>query len=260
MVGCGGTGSFVAEGLCRLLIGKPNHTIYLVDFDRVEEINLLRQNFHRDELGMFKAEALARRLSGQFGRGIAYSLDPFRPLFWSDVGVVIGCVDNHLARAEIAESVTTGQWWVDAGNDDEWGQVLVGNAADLTRDPRPYERRAFDLETGACHALPLPTVQAPALLAPPAPRAQDPDCAVAVEAGAQSPVINTMMAALVLQVVEKLLAGQLSWMAAYLNLQAGALRVAPASPATVSRMVGAPQRILVQRPGRRKGGASAPAS
>ena len=44
VVGCGGTGGFVAEGLCRLFQGRQA-TIVLVDHDRVEPHNLLRQNF-----------------------------------------------------------------------------------------------------------------------------------------------------------------------------------------------------------------------
>ena len=46
VVGCGGTGGFVAEGLCRLFQGREA-TIVLVDHDRVEPHNLLRQNFIR---------------------------------------------------------------------------------------------------------------------------------------------------------------------------------------------------------------------
>ena len=45
VVGCGGTGGFVAEGLCRLFQGR-DATIVLVDHDRVEPHNLLRQNFY----------------------------------------------------------------------------------------------------------------------------------------------------------------------------------------------------------------------
>ena len=52
IVGCGGTGGFVAEGLCHLLPREA--TLVLVDHDRVEERNLRRQNFVREDLGRFK--------------------------------------------------------------------------------------------------------------------------------------------------------------------------------------------------------------
>ncbi|MDP2659595.1 MAG: ThiF family adenylyltransferase, partial [Dehalococcoidia bacterium] len=49
VVGCGGTGGFVAEGLCRLLPKEQN--ILLVDHDRVEPHNLRRQAFFSGDVG-----------------------------------------------------------------------------------------------------------------------------------------------------------------------------------------------------------------
>ena len=62
VVGCGWTGGFVAEGLCRLFQGREA-TIVLVDHDRVEPHNLLRQNFYAEDVGRFKSQALADRLA-----------------------------------------------------------------------------------------------------------------------------------------------------------------------------------------------------
>ena len=77
VVGCGGTGGFVAEGLCRLFQGR-DATIVLVDHDRVEPHNLLRQNFYPADVGEFKSKALADRLARDFRRPIGYSVYPFR--------------------------------------------------------------------------------------------------------------------------------------------------------------------------------------
>ena len=77
VVGCGGTGGFVAEGLCRLFTGREA-TIVLVDHDRVEPHNLLRQNFHAEDVGKFKSQALADRLARAYRRPIGYSVYPFR--------------------------------------------------------------------------------------------------------------------------------------------------------------------------------------
>jgi tRNA A37 threonylcarbamoyladenosine dehydratase len=44
LVGCGGTGGFVAEALCRLLLGR-RASLFLVDPDRVEAANVSRQAF-----------------------------------------------------------------------------------------------------------------------------------------------------------------------------------------------------------------------
>ena len=65
VVGCGGTGGFVAEGLCRLFQGR-DATIVLVDHDRVESHNLLRQNFYAADVGKFKSQALADRLASTY--------------------------------------------------------------------------------------------------------------------------------------------------------------------------------------------------
>ena len=75
VVGCGGTGGFVAEGLCRLFQGRKA-TIVLVDHDRVEPHNLLRQNFYAEDVGKFKSQALADRLARAYRRPVGYSRLP----------------------------------------------------------------------------------------------------------------------------------------------------------------------------------------
>ena len=241
VVGCGGTGSLVAEGLCRLLLPQPHVKLLLVDHDRVEPNNLLRQAFYQGDLGRFKAEVLATRLAKLFDRPIGYSVQEFRehayygessPL--NRAHIIIGCVDNPMARAEIAASVAPTRWWVDAGNAENLGQVLIGNA----RSPDALQG-AFDPEKNLCYALPLPTVQRPELLMPaeptPLPVGMDPDCAEAIQLGGQSPVINQVMAALTLEVVRRIITGTCPWMALYLNMERGELRVVEATPANAAR-------------------------
>jgi sulfur carrier protein ThiS adenylyltransferase len=58
IVGCGGLGSNAAMMLVRAGV----RSLTLVDFDVVEESNLNRQMFFRDQLGMPKTEALAATL------------------------------------------------------------------------------------------------------------------------------------------------------------------------------------------------------
>ena len=81
-----------------------------------------------------------------------------------------------------------GSWWVDAGNGENYGQVLIGNtnvAADMVPDGEIYR------------GLPLPTIQRPELLNQ-APKARD--CAAIAEE--QGPTINLVMAAVVVEVVQ----------------------------------------------------------
>ncbi|MBA7632191.1 hypothetical protein ES703_39734 [subsurface metagenome] len=240
-MGCGGTGSFVAEGLCRLL--SSDQTLLLIDHDRVEPHNLRRQSYFEGDVGKFKSQALAERLALRYGRRIAYSVYPFdHELIGEGMGgglytrvahgVIIGCVDNVAARREIAKSVQFGTWWIDAGNGRNSGQVLIGNA---DRVERLVD--SFDKDTGEVSNLPMPSLQLPSLLIPPT---QSPvrrmDCAEAVEADEQSPVINQAMATLVLEFVYRFMLGTLTWMGAYIDLESGTLQTIPAEPVTVARM------------------------
>lgn len=244
VVGCGGTGCFVAEGLCRLLIGT-DIPILLIDPDRVEPHNLGRQLFYEADVGKFKSQALAERLSRQYGRRIGYSVYPF---MWDLVaeewggglytravqGIICGCVDNAAARRSIAAHMEFGTWWLDAGNGLSSGQVLFGN----TTDPDQLQG-VFEEATGEVVQLPSPSLQLPSLLAPPTRQVRDDmDCAEAVRAEEQGPVINQAMAMLVLQFVHKFLKNELTWMGAYLDLEAGTLQAVPAQPETVARMLG----------------------
>ncbi len=252
LVGCGGTGGFLAEAVCRLLIGRPAQ-LFLVDPDRVEPHNVARQAFDRGDVGRFKAQVLAERLARRFGREVGYSVLPYdRELHaqvfgnaHSRLNLLLGCVDNAAARRAIAATLDDRPWhygysqpampvwWLDCGNGRNSGQVLLGNTT------RPEGLRgAFLSASGVCRALPAPSLQRPDLLeAPPEPR-PTPDCAEAVASGDQGPTINQAVAAFAACYVEKLLAGTCCWMASYFDLDDGTLRCVPADPKTVAALAG----------------------
>lgn len=240
VVGCGGTGAFVAEGLCRFL---PQHaTLILIDHDRVEDRNLTRQYFFHDELGCFKSEALAKRIATKYARPVAYSVLPIALESIQTPGIVIGCVDNGLARREIESKVREGNalWWVDAGNGENYGQVVIGNQ---TVKGLQY---SFDQEKALCFALPLPTLQRPELLMQ---RPVALNCAEALRSGDQGPVINQAMAVLALEVARKLIEGICPWMQIYLDLEAGTLHPVLATPEAVQRITAVKIRKLVRKGG-----------
>lgn len=94
IIGCGGVGSWLAPSLC-MLAGRDN--IVLVDGDNLEEKNLNRQLFSPQAIGHNKAWALAQ----------VYNCS-FEPVYYSSGSIevnkydwLIGCVDNHPARAAI---------------------------------------------------------------------------------------------------------------------------------------------------------------
>jgi hypothetical protein len=225
VVGCGGTGGFTAEGLCRLL--PQQAALILVDHDRVEERNLTRQCFIKEDLGKFKSEVLARRLAQKFNRSVGYSTLPVAMVEIPFPGLVIGCVDNGLSRRDIAEKVKSHlyalygftSWWIDAGNGENYGQVLIGNTGIAA---------AFTPEGDIYHGLPLPTLQRPDLLLQ-VPRGRD--CTVIAEE--QGPTINLTMAAVVVEVVHRLIAGTCPWVQLYLDMEAGTLTPVLATPESI---------------------------
>lgn len=238
VVGCGGTGGFVAEGLCRLLPSRA--TLMLVDPDRVVERNLGRQNFSLADLGHFKSQVLAETLAVKSERPVAYSVLPISLLDSHGPGIVIGCVDNGPARRDIALKVADNpwhSWWVDAGNGENYGQVLIGNVKD-----RLYG--TFDIEKQICLALPLPTMQRPDILSQQAPVRS---CAEAVQAEEQSPTINQIMASWVLEVVRRLIEGSLTWIQVYIDVEVGMVNPVWATPETVAKITGIPFKKLIRK-------------
>ena len=73
------------------------------------------------------------------------------------------------------------RWLIDAGNDTNWGQVLIGNVADRDFGDEPV----FVKET--CYLLPAPTVQRPDLLTAVSTTPPDVDCAAALDLTDQDP-------------------------------------------------------------------------
>jgi hypothetical protein len=233
VVGCGGTGGFVADGLARML--PRNINLVLIDMDVVEEGNLNRQSFTAADVGLFKSEALAKRLAGKYQQPVQYSI---LPVGAGDLprGIIVGCVDNGPARQAIADHLHDGQWWVDSGNGRNYGQVLIGNSK--TEKLRP------SFVGDLCARLPLPTIQQPAILTQVPPQRS---CAEAVAADEQGPTINQAMGALVLEVVRRIIEGTCPWMQLLLDLEAGTLTPTMASPEVVSRLTGIKPSKLIEK-------------
>ncbi len=219
LVGCGGTGSWLAPHLIRLArflheMRGMNVCLTLVDPDAVEKKNVFRQNFADAEIGASKGELLAMRYSAAWGHGVTVQTHTARfnrsmvQLEYGDLGVIVGCVDNPEARKEIAQVLTADTnkrglarlprlWWLDCGNGADTGQVLLGAA----RSAREL-RHAFPCtpEQGFCVNLPAPDLQHLELLdrqdaASRTPRAaQTLSCAELALTGDQSPSINSLVA------------------------------------------------------------------
>ena len=146
LVGVGGTGSVLAELLCRLIKGHRLRVgIVLIDGDSVEDANIWRQNFEPAEVGHNKAEAIAFRMCQRFGMELATvdcHIKKSEFDTYIDIGsrptLVITATDNLLSRRAVAESYNSYMdchLWLDVGNELEHGQAILGSThkADLLR-------------------------------------------------------------------------------------------------------------------------------
>ena len=205
IVGCGGTGSQVARSVARMLYDmqqsrQQTPRLLLIDPDTVEMKNVGRQLFTPADVGQFKAQVLMQRFNLALGLDAvvipeAVNVEKHLP---ERGNLVIGCVDNHLARRELAKA--EGTVWIDAGNHASSGQVVIGNTSDadlLQRNLTPLH--------GIYRYLPNAARVFPQLLEPddtPQPQAS---CAENVVANTQDLLINDWLAIVVSQYVYKLL-------------------------------------------------------
>jgi PRTRC genetic system ThiF family protein len=234
LVGAGGTGSALAIDLVRLLYHcrQKDMDIHMqiVDMDTVEEKNVGRQQFSPFDIGQNKAVSMAERLNLWLGLDIVALPEAFTantPMhmdspYTKTRRIVVGAVDNHMARRSIhdyislnAQSHYSDFWWVDAGNGEFSGQILVGNVQSGSVELDPL----FGLVAG----IPAPSLQMPALLEPEeeeVAQIDNMDCALLALRDEQSLNVNRMMAVFAAQAVYDIVIRQeVSTMATYLSLE-----------------------------------------
>lgn len=256
LIGAGGTGSFAALNLARVLfelrrIGKAVD-MTIIDPDVVEGGNIPRSNFCAAEIGRFKAQTLAERISLAWGLEVAYSNEFFsyekhiKPNRngYKELTILIGCVDNHLARREIHRTLEESNkynshnapecWWIDGGNGKSSGQVLVGS------EIRREESENHFSSSTICKKLPAPSVVHPELLENqeiPSPResSQRMSCAERIMRGEQSLNINQRVAVEIGELLtEMLLTNNLRRFATYFDLESGTSRSSYCTPENIS--------------------------
>lgn len=248
LVGCGGTGSWLAPTVtrvARLLVEK--HTlevkIFFVDPDDVAHKNVYRQNFCDAEVGLPKAESLAFRYGLAWGVPITAICQLFDKKFVTQLprhtfSLLIGCVDNPAARCTLATATQNAHrnyersqtWWLDCGNEQSNGQVLLGCAEAVT--PEAFALPRF------CTELPLPSLQHPELLETEMggghEKVEAISCADMALHDSQGLAINQRIAAEAGDVlVRMLLTHNLTRFASYLDLESGVTRSRYITPENV---------------------------
>lgn len=120
VVGAGGIGSYLVPFLVKASQTLPLD-ITVMDFDIVEEKNLLYQNYEPEDVGKNKAEVLAERY-GVWAR-------PERLVSYSQLegyDLIVLAVDNHEARKIVWKS---GKDWVDCRAEKMGSQVYIKTAS-----------------------------------------------------------------------------------------------------------------------------------
>jgi PRTRC genetic system ThiF family protein len=207
IVGCGGTGAAVARSVARMVYDMREarlHTpqVVLIDPDIVESHNVGRQLFTEADVGQPKALILMRRFNLALGlnmSAICEAVDAQRHFErWGNL--IVGCVDNHLARRELAK--VSSAVWIDSGNHASAGQVVIGNTGD-----RDLVLRQLNGRNAKVAYLPHAGLLFPALLEPEAEPAPQPQmsCAELVAARSQELLVNDWMAVATAQYIYKLL-------------------------------------------------------
>ncbi len=148
LLGAGGTGGYLIPHLYRIAYTiRKRIRLTVCDGDVVEEKNLLRQNFVRQDIGKNKARTLTERYAGAFGLEAEYvpdfieSTERLRVLLEPDYiydqnegiqetqrVILIGAVDNNKSRRICHQVFCEAEnlIYIDAGNGLQTGQVVCG--------------------------------------------------------------------------------------------------------------------------------------
>lgn len=142
LVGLGGTGSQVLNGLARISqslmqLGHPGLHVRAWDPDTVSPANIGRQLFSPADLGDNKARVLISRVNRFFG--FAWESMPAIYTGKEKSNILITCVDTAKARVQISKHIGCdngigGQpylrnfYWLDLGNLQKTGQCVLGSS------------------------------------------------------------------------------------------------------------------------------------
>lgn len=248
IVGVGGTGGYVLQQVARLVYGLPEHTrppIVLVDGDKVEEKNLLRQYFLPQDVGRNKAQALAERYGRAYGIDIRYRADyvtAYSPLGRGEEGcapegsIVVGCVDNAETRSVLHDDLEPYDHvvYIDSGN----GGITLPDDPDhldryqlaKIRDSGWEGQVVAGLNYGGYKVLPFPGEVFPDLFVVEEEQDRHPErCSEMMVSNPQRLMTNNMAATVVMMYLHTLLGeGMLVHHISYFDARSGYLRSVPA--------------------------------
>ncbi len=139
VIGAGGTGSHVMQTLADMNvvlknINHPGMYVTLWDDDVVENFNVGKQVFSRNDIGKHKATTIMTNINRAYGTHWDAKTLRIKEVDKNSVDnnitlrprIIISCVDNVSTRKIIANNLEDGVYWLDFGNSKSTGQVVLG--------------------------------------------------------------------------------------------------------------------------------------
>lgn len=153
VIGAGGSGSHMVADLAVLHqsmidLGHPEGIDCTVcDFDHVSTANVGRSRFFQADIGANKAQTIVNRVNACYGlnfKAISEKVEAdSRGFALTSADLVIGCVDTRESRRSIhailhgARRYGRAIYWLDLGNGEVDGQVILGEVGDIQGDRLP---------------------------------------------------------------------------------------------------------------------------
>ena len=226
LVGAGGTGSALFVKLVNLhhtllAFGHPGLHVTVYDADTVSESNLVRSSFFPTDVGLNKAAVLVNRVNLSYG--LEWQAVPEKvETLERGADLLLCCVDNRAARAQLAEALATGRhsfyYVADCGNLDRAGQVVLGQ-------PGAYHVRGGQIRLPTAYDL------FPALTDTTLPDDDAPSCGTVEALEKQDLYVNDTLAVTLANLLWRLYRdGCLSYHGAFVNLQSGGVTPLPVDP------------------------------
>ena len=224
LVGVGGNGAQMAGCLARLdlamkALGHPYGLhVTAFDGDRVSEANVGRQVYSPADVGQLKAVVTIHRLNQFYG--LDWTAQPHRYEHVVRDGrasgspdLVVSCVDTRSARRAIHERLFEGGgrgcYWLDLGNTEATGQVVLGESA---RSSRGHPATS-------CSRLPCVTELFPELLDASVADDDRPSCSMRMSLASQGLFVNDVAVRFAAQLLYELFSsGRLHHSGVLINL------------------------------------------
>ena len=237
VIGAGGTGSQVVTNLARMdvalrSLGHPGLHVTVFDGDTVSEANIGRQLFSPSEVGLNKAVALVTRINRFFGMGWTAEARryPCRTGETMTANITITCTDNVRSRLDLwrflkkhrdirNNDYKTPLYWMDFGNAQFTGQVLVGTVRNKIRQPSSKEFVTVPKLNVITEEVSYPTIDE---------KDSGPSCSLAEALERQDLFVNSMLAQAGCALLWKMLReGRTLYRGAYMNMET--MRIIPIS-------------------------------